>query len=478
MSAPRMLGDDYHFPGLAHFAYPVSNAIRRDLGLDRFGYKPGAAIDTVALDADGAHLTIGPDRLSGDGLPEADAHAYPGFRAQYLEFAKALRPLFENKPPRLKDMEFPDKANLAKLGWKLRFGLGRDNMYEFLRVAAINIYDVLDDIFDDDRLKGAIAADAVLGNAMGPRTPGTVLSWLQHIQGELNGPLSLQAGARSRLVTALAQSAEDAGVEIRLNARVHEILVENDRAFGVRLEDGQLVKANIIVSNADPRSTLSALVSAAKLDAMFANRVSQIRGSGVVAKLNVALSGLPGFSGLDESLLGNRVLVSPTMKYVECAFNHSKYGEISEQPVLDIAIPSVHDTSLAPDGHHVMSINVSYVPCGGDVGWTEEKTALAYRIISQLGQYSPDLTSLIVDHELLTPNDIEHEFQAVNGHWHHGELSIHQSFMMRPLYGAAQYDTPVTGLYLCGAGCHPGGGLTGLPGRNAAKRVLEIGGAS
>ena len=477
MSAPRTIGEDYQFPGLAHAAYPVSSAIRRDLKLDRFGYEPGKAVNTVALGADGKHLTIGANNVSGESLSELDEIAYPEFRKTYLTFAKAIRPLFNNKAPRLKDMAFADITTLAKLGWNIRLGLGREAMYEFLRVAAINIYDVLNDTFEDDRLKGALAVDAVMGSAMGPRTPGTVLTWLQRLQGELNGPMSLQSGGKSQLVHALTQSVEDAGATIKFNTHVEKILIDDGKAFGVELSNGEMLKARIVISNADPRSTFTSLVGAPQLDAMFANRVAQIRGSGVVAKLHLALSGKPEFTGLAESQLGDRLLVAPSMRYIEQAFNHSKYNEVSEDPVLEITLPSLHNSALAPEGHHVMSVNVAFVPYKLEGGWEEQKTTFAYKVISQLGQYSPNLKSLIVDHEFLTPSDIEEQFHAVQGHWHHGELSIHQSFMMRPLHGAAQYDTPIAGLFLCGAGSHPGGGLTGLPGHNAAKRILKLGGA-
>ena len=477
MSATRSIGENFHFPGLAHTSFPVSAAIRQKLKLDKYGYMPGKPIDTISLGADGHHLRIFADGLTGDNLSENDVTAYPLFRRQYLDFARALRPMFDNKPPRLKDMEFADKATLAKFALKARMGLGREGLYEFLRVAAINIYDVLNETFDDDRLKGAIALDAVLGNAMGPRSPGTVLTWLQRLHGELNGPLSLQTGGRSQLVDALIQSAEDAGVKIQLNTHVRKILVENGKAFGVELANGEMQKAKIVISNADPRSTFSSLVGAAELDAMFANRVTQIRGSGVVAKLNLALAGLPDFTGLRDEQIGNRLLVAPSMKYVEHAFNHSKYKECSENPVLEITVPSLHNSSLAPDGHHVMSVNVAFVPCELAGGWEEQKSTFAYKLISQLSQYAPNLKSLLVDHEFLTPKDIEQQYNATGGHWHHGELSIHQSFMMRPLHGAAQYDTPIDGLFLCGAGCHPGGGLTGLPGHHAAARILKPGGA-
>ena len=475
MSAPRTIAENYHFSGLAHTANPVSAAIRRDLKLQRFGYEPGKAIETIALDLEGRHLTIGANRISGDALSESDAKSYIKFRKQYLAFAKAMRPLFENKAPRLKHMDFADKASFAMLGWNIRLRLGRDTMYEFLRVAAINIYDVLNEAFDDELLKGAIATDAVMGSAMGPRTPGTVLTWLQRLHGELNGPMFVQSGERSQLVHALAQSAEDAGVTIRLNAHVEKILIENGKAFGVKLLNGEVLEARTIVSNADPRATFTQLVGAPELDTMFANRVTQIRGTGVVAKLHLALSGIPEFTGLTVSQLSNRLLIAPTMRYVEHAFNHSKYDQSSENPVLEITIPSLHNDAMAPEGHHVMSINIAFVPYNPGGDREEQQTSLFDKVIAQLGQYCPNLKSLLVDHELLTPNDIEREYHAVRGHWHHGELSIHQSFMMRPLHGAAQYDTPIESLFLCGAGNHPGGGLTGLPGRNAARRILKLG---
>ena len=475
MAAPRALSNDYHFPGLAHVTYPISPTIRKDLKLDRFGYVPGKAIDTIALDANGEHLPLRPNAISGNRLGEADIEAYPEFRRQYLAFAKSLSPLFNNKPPRLKDMGLRDTATLARLGWNIRVGLGRESMYEFLRVAAINIYDVLSETFDSEQLQGALAVDAVMGSAMGPRTPGTVLTWLQRLFGELNGAPSLHSG--EQLVNALTQSAENAGTVIRCNTRVRKILVEDSRAFGVELDDGELVKARVVVSNADPRTTFSSLVGAPQLDTMFANRVAQIRGSGVVGKLHLALGGLPEFTGIDPTGLTNRLLVAPSMRYIEHAFNPSKYGECPDNPVLEITLPSTHNNALAPEGHHLMSVNVAFLPYDLDGGWAEQKTTMAYKVISQLERYSPGLKSLIVDHEFLTPRDIEREFDATGGHWHHGELSIHQSFMMRPTYGAAQYDTPIDKLFLCGAGSHPGGGLTGLPGRNAAKRILELGGA-
>jgi len=478
MAAPRRLAGDYCFAGLAHTANPVCASIRADLELERFGYAPGAALDTIALDAHGRHLAFAAAGVSGAGLPEGDAAAYPAFRRRYRDFARALQPLFDNKPPRLKHMEPGDRGTLARLGWNLRMRLGREAMYEFLRVAAMNIYDVLEEAFDDERLCGALAADAVCGSAMGPRTPGSVLTWLKRLYDEQGGAAGMLSANGAGLVSALAQSAHAAGVTLRCNARVAAVLTEAGTVTGIQLDDGTTFRADVVVSNADPRATFLDLVGAPRLDAMFASRVAQIRGAGTVAKLHLGLSGLPEFAGLEAQALGQRLLVAPSMRYVERAFNHSKYGEYSAQPVLEITLPSVHDATLAPPGHHVMSVAVSYVPYALHGGWQEQKQALADAVVAQLAHYAPQLESLIVAREFLTPADIEEQYGAVQGHWHHGELSLHQSFMMRPLYGAARYDTPLAGLFLCGAGCHPGGGLNGLPGRNAARRVLERGAAS
>ena len=474
MSSASMINHSYHFPGLAHTSFPVSPAISKDLKLGQFGYAAGEPVDTIALDADGQHLTIGPNSVSATSIAGDDVLAYPGFRREFLEFARALHPLFSNRPPRLKDMDFADMATLGKLGWKIRLGLGREAMYEFMRVAAINIYDVLDEIFDDDRLKGALAADAVMGHHMGPRTPGTVLTWLTRLYGELNGPLSVVSGGRSQLTHALLHAAEAQGISLRLGAAVEKVLVDNGRAFGVELRDGDMLKAKIIVSNVDPRTTFLDLVAAPQLDAMFAQRVSQFRGAGSVAKLQVALSGKPEFTGVGTGKLHYRFLIAPSMNYVERAFNHAKYGELSSDPVIEITFPSAHNDALAPEGHHVMSVNVAFTPYDLEGGWDREGLAHPYKIISKIGQYAPNLTSLVVNHDFLAPPDIEREYGVRQGHWHHGEMTIHQSFMMRPLHGAAQYDTPIDGLFLCGAGAHPGGGLSGLPGHNAAKRILEM----
>jgi phytoene dehydrogenase-like protein len=475
-AATHSFADGFKVSGLAHVLYGLNPRVVRDLDLDAAGFDPGPAVDTIALDLQGRHLTLKPDSVSGAGLSPEDAAAYGSFKQEFRSYAAALEPLMMNRPPRLKDMDRKDKITLAKLGWKLRFGLGANSMREFLRVGGINIYDVLNEVFEDPRLKGAIAADAVLGHHMGPRTPTTVLTYLHRLQGENHAPPSLPPGGMGSVVQAMAAAAGKAGVSIRTGARVERILVADGVVTGVRLASGEELAANIVVSNADAKTTFLDLVGTTELDAMFAHRISKTRNRGDVARLHLALDGLPAMAGLSEQQLGQRLLIAPDMRYVEHAFNHSKYGEFSENPILEITIPSISDASLAPAGCHVMSVSASFAPYALKAGWEGERDAFADRLIALIDSYAPGFGALVQARELLTPVDIEQKYNLNGGHWHHGELTIDQSFMMRPVHGTAQYDTPISGLFLCGAAAHPGGGVSAVPGHNAARRILETGG--
>ncbi len=468
--ASHQFSDGYSVNGLAGVVHPLNPKIAKDLGI-KAGGEP---VDTISLGKDGRHLILGEDGVSGDKLSDKDKDAYRAFKKEFRNYAKALEPLTMNKPPRLKDMDTRDKFTLAKLGWKLRFGLGASSMREFLRVGGINIYDVLNEIIDDEQLKGAISFDAVLGHQMGPRTPTTVLTYLNRLRGETYGATSL-AGANS----AFEEAAAKAGVTIKTGAAVSKIVVENGKATGVVLEGGEEMNADIVVSNADAKTTFLDLVGAPELDAMFAKRISTTRTNGNVAKLHFALSALPNFNGLDADQLSNRLIVAPDMRYVEHAFNHSKYGEFSEKPILEITFPSLADISLAPEGHHVMAVSASFAPYNLKAGWDQNKSAFSHKVLSLIEDYAPGVSASVVADEILTPADIEQGFNVKGGHWHHGELTIDQSFMMRPIHGTAQYNTPIDGLFLCGAAAHPGGGVTGIPGHNAAERILSMkGGAS
>lgn len=470
----REFADGYQVSGLAHILHSLSPKVRRDLKLDAFGLDTGTPVETIALDTAGQHLHLGHSEVSGEGLSASDIAAYRQFKTDFIQYAKALQPLMLNKPPRLKNMDGKDKTTLAKLGWQLRFGLGKESMREFLRIGGINIYDVLNEVIDSPLLKGAIAVDAVLGQHMGPRTPNSVLTYLHRLWGETHSQASLPSGGMGQVVSALERAALNAGVSLRTDAAVARILVTDGVTRGVELQCGERIDGDIVVSNADAKTTFLDLVDSAELDAMFVHRVNSIRSKGNVAKLHFSLKGVPEINALPVEALGQRLLVAPSLRYVEHAFNHAKYGEFSEYPILEITIPSIADPSLAPAGHHVMSVSASFAPYTLKQGWDHGREAFIGRVIETIEQYAPGFASQILAREILTPVDIENQYHIAGGHWHHGEMAIDQLFMMRPIHGAAQYDTPVDGLFLCGAAAHPGGGVTGIPGHNAAQRIITM----
>jgi len=468
-------GGDYTVSGLAHILYGLNTKVCKDLGLDISALKSSEPLNTISLQLDGNHITLGLEAVLGEMISSKDQQAYRTFKREFRGYAEALEPLMMNTPPRLKDMDRKDKFTLAKLGWSLRFGLGAKSMREFLRVGGINIYDVLNEVFDNSALKGAVSFDAVLGQHMGPRTPNTVLTYLQRLWGECQDTQMIPKGGMGKISEILEKAAIDAGVKIRTGVKVKKICVAHGHSDGVVLESGEHVEASIVVSNADAKTTLLDLVGAPQLDAMFCNRVNSIRQNGDVAKLHFALNDLPNFKGLSPQELQHRLIVAPDMRYVEHAFNHSKYGEFSQHPVLEIIIPTIDDSASAPEGHHIMSVSASFAPYDLKGGWSDSRRAFLNRVIETIDQYAPNFSSSIVTSDLLTPLDIEEQYNIAGGHWHHGELSIDQSFMMRPVHGSAQYQTPIKGLYLCGAATHPGGGITGMPGHNAAQRILSSG---
>jgi phytoene dehydrogenase-like protein len=254
---------------------------------------------------------------------------------------------------------------------------------------------------------------------------------------------------------------------------VAQIVVEADHAAGVQLESGERLAARTVVSSVDPKTTFLQLLGTRHLDTGFVRRVNHLRARGLAAKLHLALDRAPEFSGLQSAALGGRLLIAPSLDYLERAYNHAKYGEYSSAPAMEITVPTVNDAGLAPPGKHVLSAIVQYAPYDLKDGWLKERQRFTDLCIATLERYAPGLGSSILSAELLTPLDIEHEFRISGGHWHHGELAFDQFFFVRPVPGAAQHRTPLAGLFLGGAGCHPGGGVMGIPGRNAARQILK-----
>jgi phytoene dehydrogenase-like protein len=448
------------------------------MGLNKQGLEFAARdLNTIALAEDGNHLIIDGDKLEGAGISDEDRSAFVDFNKQILKFSKLLSGAFNRRAPKLVEGNLTDRITLAKLGLGMKM-LGKADMSDLMRLALINIYDVMEENFDNDLLKAAISLDSLLGSHMGPRSPNTVYGYLYRRMGDIygfNGPAVVKGGMGA-VGEAMAKAARASGVDIKVGTAVSKINIDIDQVTGVTLSGGQVVNAGLVVSNADPKTTFNKLVGLTNIETGIARRVKTVRMKGDAAKLHVALDSLPNFTGLSEEQMGQRLLIAPTMNYIEKAFNHSKYGEYSAAPAMDISIPTIHDTSLAPDGKHVMSVIVQFAPYELEGGWNDEnKEAFKQLVIDRIADYAPDLKDKIVASELLTPADLEERFHIHGGHWHHGEISLDQILTMRPFPGASQYGTSVDGLFLCGAGTHPGGGVMGLAGHNAAKEIIKRG---
>jgi len=485
----REFAPGFRVSACAHLLYSMSGAMIRDLRLEEHGLAFAAReMPTLALSADREPLLIGASSLSaadGSGssvavpISSSDVASYPAYTALLGRLARALNPLLESVPPRLGTDAWADTRSLLQLGWQIR-RLGRKDMRELLRLGGMNVYDLLQDNFDSPLLQGALGFDAVLGTNLGPRSPGSVFTLLYrlaaaatvHGKNGAGAPLAQPRGGLGAVTSALAKAAAAAGVEIRTGAPVEKILVREHRAGGVVLGSGETIAADAVISNVDPKATLLSLLGAEHLDAGFVRRVSHLRTRGLAAKLHLALDELPRFVGLSAAALGGRLLIAPSLDYLERAFNHSKYGEYSQAPAIEITLPTVNDAGLAPAGKHVLSAVVQYAPYSLASGWEGERERFADLVVNTLERHAPGLRSSVLATQLLAPPDIEREFRLTGGHWHHAELALDQFFMVRPVPGAAQYETPLEGLYLCGAGCHPGGGVMGTAGRNAARQVL------
>lgn len=467
----REFAPGYSVSAAAHYLNLLHDGVNRDLDLPRHGLTFAARdLDTIALAEDGSHVRI--SGASVTGVNAEDAAEFTRFHDRMNRFAKLLANLAVERPPKLVDGDLRDRWSLVKLAVKLRM-LGRADMRELLRIGTINLFDVLEELFANDLLKGALALDGVLGSHMGPRSPNTVLGYLHRRMGEVFGYMgpAVPAGGMGAVTAALEAAAGAAGAILRTGARVRSIDVDAGRVTGVTLADGERIEARVVVSNADPKTTFRDLVGYPSIETGFARRIEHIRMRGDAAKLHLALDGLPEVAGLDRDALGQRLVVAPSLGEVERAFDHSKYGEFSAAPALEISIPTLVDPSLAPAGGHVLSAVVQYAPYALKGGWPAARDRFQELLVDRIDRHLPGIRGRVRAAELLTPVDIERQFGIHGGHWHHGELALDQLLMMRPVPGATQYATPVDGLYLCGAGAHPGGGVLGLPGRNAARAV-------
>ena len=451
--------------------------VLRDLELDRQGLGLLAPDPVLAAPGEGDPVLLwrdpGRTRVGLAGRSARDAGRWPEFAARMEAFARVLEDACA-RPPLRPAGPLRDLAPFLGLGRRVR-GLGRERMVDLLRTLPLPARDLLDDAFEDDRLKGALGAIAVRGVFQGPRSPGTALVFLHHHVGNPAGVFGLRTvvrGGVGALAGALAGAARSRGAEIRLGAAVSRIMVERGRATGVVLEGGEEIPARAVLSGADPARTFLDLAGATWLDPDFVHAVRQIRFRGGHARIHLALSEAPRFEGLDEGPPGV-IVIAPDLDAVERAYDDAKHGGMAARPVLEARVPSLADPSLAPAGRHVMSIDARFVPVGEGAPVADEKAreALGDRVVGILAEQAPSLPGAILERRVLLPADLATRYALTGGDPFQGELALDQLLFMRPVPGWASYATPIAGLWLCGPGTHPAGAITGASGGHAAAAI-------
>jgi phytoene dehydrogenase-like protein len=471
----------FHCSTLAATAGPLLTQVASDLKLENHGVefiKPATQVCALNLNAPAISIYSDAKETARElaQISARDAERYPEFVATFERIGRALRPLLSMTPPNVDEPTKNELWNLGKLGWAIR-GLGKKDEYRLLRYGPMAVADLAAEWFENESMRAVVAARGIFGAFAGPWSAGTCAPLLL---GAANGgsaiaPPVFVKGGMGTLTQAIAKVAAAAGAEIRTNAAVNSIEVKDDRVTGVVLKNGESIPAWTVVSSGDPGVTFTQLLDYAAVTPTFRTRAQNYRNHGVVAMVHLALSALPKFTGIaSDDRLSGRIHIGPDIDYIERAFDAAKYGDFSLQPYMEVTIPTLTDSSLAPKGAHVISIHAQFAPYQLKEGtWDARREELGDIIVGKLTEYAPNLKDLIVARKVLTPLDLEREFNLTRGHIHHGEMSLDQLFAFRPFLGAAQYRTPVKGLYLCGAGTHPGGGVTGAPGFNASREVIK-----
>jgi len=477
--------DEFH-PGfrcstLSHSAGPIRPDILRDMQLERHGLKlitPEVCV--TALSPDGRALSLYQDTAKSaqaiSAFSQKDSAKYAEFEKSLGKIGKVINEALATTPPNIDHPSSGDMWSMLKTGRAIR-NLGKKDMFRLLRWGPMAVADLAAEYFETELLRAVIAARGVFGTFLGPWSAGSALVLLIRAAGDSHpaGSASLAAGGMGAVTQAIASAAKAAGAEIRTSAEVIEIRVQNGAATGVLLSTGEEISARAVISNADPKRTLLKLTDPVHLSPDFVQKLQNYRGNGTVAKVNLALSGLPKFTGVngDGSALKGRIHIGNEIDYIERAFDESKYGNFSRQPYLEATIPSLTDPTLAPEGKHVMSIYMQYAPYKLKGDWEEQRKALGQTVVQTLAQYAPNLPELILTHQIITPRDLEERYGLTGGQIFHGDLALDQFFTMRPLLDWARYRTPIENLYLCGSGTHPGAGLTGGSGANAAREIVK-----
>jgi phytoene dehydrogenase-like protein len=470
---------------LAHALGPLRADVALDLQLDKFNCEilsPDPRVFAPTPDGKALHFynDVAKTAAAIGNFSAKDASKYAQFARSLEATAGFFTQLTSITPPAIDKPTPEDLWNLLKTGRSVR-RLGKSGIFDLLRWGPMAVADFVAEFFETELLRAVIAARGIFGTALGPWSAGSTAVLLLRAAADAHpaGSAAFPRGGLGSFTRALAESAKLAGAEIRTDAEVRHILVKDGAVTGVVLTGGEEIAVEAVASGVDPKRTFFHLLDPSQLDPTFANRIKNFRANGTVAKVHLALGGLPAFSALDPTegflkALSGRIHIGPEIDYLERAFDASKYGEFSEAPWLDVTIPTILDPSLAPDGKHVLSACVQFAPFKLKEGnWDARRKDLADTVIKTLAAYAPNLPGLVEGVQVITPKDLETSYGFTGGHIFHGELALDQLFTMRPVLDWARYKTPIRGLFLCGSGTHPGNGLTGASGANAAREIIR-----
>ena len=471
----------FHFDPVTNDPGWLSPRIVKELGISHRGLVEMPSVATVTTPLpDGGSLTLRRDmRRTIAGLREhspRDADKWSDFSTRMAKLAGFLEPLYASPALRPLSKASGDLVDVAQTGRRLR-ALGKADMIELLRVMPMSVAELLDDTFENDALKATVGASGIAGLHQGPRSAGTTFVMLHHHVGREPGEFRMRRryqGGNGALAKAFAAAAKAGGAELLLDTRVRQIITKDWAAHGVVLENGDEIKAGAVISSADAGTTLVELCDVAQLDPETVHALGNVRGRGVIARVHLALDKVPAFTGVSDEALRGVISIAPDLTYIEHAYDDAKYGRVSAEPYLEVTIPSLMDRGAAPDGKHVMSISMQYAPYALRTGdWNEQRDALGDVVVKTLERYAPDLPSAILDRRVLTPLDLERDYDLPEGSLDHAEFGLDQILFMRPIPECARHGTPIERLYLCGAGAHPGRALAGASGRLAARAVLR-----
>ncbi len=408
-----------------------------------------------------------------------DAEAYTRFGPLMGQIGMAVRPILETIAPNAIRPSISDLFNTKKLLDHVKT-LSSEQFEYLTKLMTMSSADFLDEWFEFEPLKATMSASGIIGTFMGPRSPGSAYVMLHHYMGDIDGAFrawGFQRGGTGEVSMAIARSAEHFGVEIKTEAAVNNVIIKNNKAVGVALDNGDEFHSDIVISGLDPKQTFLNLVNENELPSEFVRDIKNFRIRGSSGKVNLALDGLPNFTCLpgDGHHLRGAMSISPSYDYLENAYDDAKYGNFSKKPFMDVILPSVLDPEMAPPGKHVMSCFVQYAPYNINGGWNDKKREdFGDAVVNALAEYAPNIKDIILHRQVLTPSDLESTFGLTEGNIFHGELTIQQLFSLRPAVRWADYTTPIRNYYQCGSGTHPGGGITGSPGEMAAKKILGI----